>query len=547
MELLTLEHLTFYYPSTDTPVLQNLSLSVKRGDFLAVCGTTGSGKSTLLRLLKRELTPRGKQEGSVRYRGSRLDALPPHETARFSFVMQDPEKQIVTDTVWHELAFGLENLGVPPAVIAARVAETASYFGIESWYDKPTASLSGGQKQLLNLAAVTATDPEILLLDEPTAQLDPIAAAAFLQTLKKLNRELSITVILVEHRLEEVIPLCNRLLVLQNGSLVTCAEPRVAITALAEHPDLLLAMPAAARLAHAIAPDVTPLPLTVTEGRHLLEQQIDPIITALPDTEYTHRPQAALRFTDVFFRYEKQLPDVLTGLSFTVYENEIFCLLGGNGSGKTTALTVAAALRKAYHGRIEVFGKKLKAYTDGSLYRNMLSLLPQDVETVFLHNTVREELAETSVDLAALPFDLRPLLDTHPYDLSGGEKQLVALAKILGTKPRLLLMDEPTKGLDAQKKADLIAVLKRLKAAGMTVIIVSHDLAFSAQCADRCGLLFRGTLVSCDTPERFFSQNRFYTTAESRMTHGFFEHTVTTEQILALCRQNPRRNEVSPC
>lgn len=540
MELLKIENLTFAYPNTLSPTIKGVNLTVNEGEFTVLCGATGSGKSTLLRLLKRELSPTGDISGSIYYKETNITQLSSNISAsKIGFVMQNPEHQIVTDKVWHELGFGLENMGLPQNEIALRVCEMASYFGIESWFEKSVSELSGGQKQLLNLASVMAMQPDILILDEPTAQLDPIAATDFINTLKKLNTDFSLTVIIVEHRLEEVIPICDNLIVLKDGVVTHNGDPRTVIKQLEEDDDILSAMPSSVRLYHSLRGKGS-CPLTVREGRRFLQDNFGNKITSLPDEKYVYNKNAVLEFKEVFFRYERNLPDVLKGINLSVYENEIFCILGGNGSGKTTTLNTAAGLIKAYSGSVKVFGKKIKEYKNQTLYKECLSMLPQDVETVFLKNTVNEELS--GVDTGELPFDISHLLDKHPYDLSGGEQQLVALAKVLAAKPKLLLMDEPTKGLDTIKKAQIINILKQLKQRKVTVVIVTHDVEFAAECADRCALFFRGNIVSVDRPCEFFSNNRFYTTAASRMSRGFYEKTVTLRQIERLAVLNSETN-----
>ena len=540
MELLKIENLTFAYPNTLSPTIKGVNLTVNEGEFTVLCGATGSGKSTLLRLLKRELSPTGDISGSIYYKETNITQLSSNISAsKIGFVMQNPEHQIVTDKVWHELGFGLENMGLPQNEIALRVCEMASYFGIESWFEKSVSELSGGQKQLLNLASVMAMQPDILILDEPTAQLDPIAATDFINTLKKLNTDFSVTVIIVEHRLEEVIPICDNLIVLKDGVVTHNGDPRTVIKQLEEDDDILSAMPSSVRLYHSLRGKGS-CPLTVREGRRFLQDNFGNKITSLSDEKYVHNKNAVLEFKEVFFRYERNLPDVLKGINLSVYENEIFCILGGNGSGKTTTLNTAAGLIKAYSGSVKVFGKKIKEYKNQTLYKECLSMLPQDVETVFLKNTVNEELS--GVDTGELPFDISHLLDKHPYDLSGGEQQLVALAKVLAAKPKLLLMDEPTKGLDTIKKAQIINILKQLKQRKVTVVIVTHDVEFAAECADRCALFFRGNIVSVDRPCEFFSNNRFYTTAASRMSRGFYEKTVTLRQIERLAVLNSETN-----
>lgn len=534
MEILTVQNLTFTYPTCDAPTLSGVSFSLRRGDFAVLCGSTGSGKSTLLRLLTRRLAPNGERKGEVLLDGTRIcDASP----CRIGFVMQRPDEQIVSDRVYSELAFGLENLGLEQSVIARRVAEMASYFGIEDWFDRDVATLSGGQKQLLNLASVMVMDPDILILDEPTSQLDPIATADFLSTLKRLNRDLCLTVIIAEHRLEELIPMCDRMLVMDNGRMVADGEPREVVGSISTDNVLFWSMPTAVRLYRALCASGE-MPLTQREGRSFVEQNYKNGIRALERVRYQHSDKPALEFKNVYFRYGRDLPDVLRGLSLKVYEGEIFCILGGNGSGKTTALAAAAGSRKIYNGQIKIFDKKIKEYSGQELYRSCLTLMPQDVQSVFLRNSVREELEDAGIAPDCLPFELTTIMDKHPYDLSGGEQQLVALAKILAARPRLLLMDEPTKGLDAAKKLELDRIIKSLRADGVTVIVVTHDVEFAATCADRCALFFRGEIVCCAPPSEFFSQNNFYTTVASRMTKGYFDNAITVEDIAELCRQN---------
>jgi len=516
-----------------------VSFSLEKGDFLAICGATGSGKSTLLRLLKKELSPLGRQEGEVLFRGQALAELDSAVSAcKIGYVMQRPEQQLVTDRVWHELAFGLENMGVPQEEIRRRVAEMACFFGIEDWFERPVNDLSGGQKQLLNLAAVMVMQPEVLILDEPTAQLDPIAATEFINAVSRLNRELSLTVIMVEHRLEEVLAVADRLLVLENGRVLAFGETRETVGKIRENRRLIHAMPAAVRL-YSRFEENQEIPLTVREGRGYIEHHFGNEIRTLQDENQPLKSDNALEFREVYFRYSRHLPDVLQGVNFSVKTGEIFCILGGNGSGKSTALGAAAGLNRIYSGKIKVFDRKIQDYAGQSLYKNCLTMLPQDVQTVFLKNTLREEMEElgNAVEESILS-ELSPHLDRHPYDLSGGQQQLAGLAKVLGTRPRLLLLDEVTKGLDAYARDQVMEVLKALRQKGMTIVAVTHDMEFAAGCADRCAMFFRGTVTSVGSPREFFAGNRFYTTPAVRMTAGYYDNAVTIDDAEALCRAN---------
>ena len=544
MEALAIRHLTVTYPECTAPVLSDISLTVHAGEFTALCGPTGCGKTTLLRMCKPALTPLCTQSGEITFFGTALSALGPQKAAaEIGFVMQQPEQQIVTDRVWHELAFGLENLGVRQAEIRRRIAELSSYFGMESWLDRDPASLSGGQKQILNLASVMMMQPKLLLLDEPTAQLDPIAAADFLTTLVRLNRDFGLTVVIAEHRLGDVIPVCSRLTVMGQGSIRSDGAPRDVLSGLAQDDPVLPAMPAAVRLYYAVGGSGS-CPLSVSDARETLLPQFGSEITALPAPVPRPESPPALELSEIYFRYDRRGSDILRGTDLTVSTGELYCLIGGNGAGKSTVLGCAAGLLKPYSGRLRVFGKPIGDYKNRSLYRGCVTLLPQDVQTVFLKNTAAEELAELDRDFAEhlcdFPFDLNPLLPMHPYDLSGGQQQLLALAKVMLTDPRLLLLDEPTKGLDANAKALLAGVLRGLTKQGVTVLLVTHDIEFAAEHADRAGFLSQGALIASGSPQEMFAENVFYTTAVSRMTRGKYERTVTVADAAALCLQNGR-------
>lgn len=544
MASLAASHLTVTLSGSKTPVLSDVSFRLAAGDFAVLCGATGCGKTTLLRMCKRELTPLCTQSGTVFFADTPISELDARTAAaQIGFVMQHPEQQIVTDRVYHELAFGLENLGTPQDVMQRRIAEIASYFGIEALLDRDPATLSGGQKQLLNLASVMIMQPRLLLLDEPTAQLDPIAASDFLTTLSRLNRDFSTTILLAEHRLEEVIPLCTQLLLMAHGTVTKQGTPRDLLSDLPADAPVLLGMPAAVRLYHRLKPACA-CPLSVNEARTRLMPQLPQTSTALPAPQPRPHTAPAVQISGAYFRYERHGRDILRDLSLTVETGELYCLIGGNGAGKSTVLSVLAGILRCYTGEITLFGKRIEAYGQRSLHRQCVTLLPQDVQTVFLCNTAAEELREMdlqySTHLRDFPFDLTPLLPQHPYDLSGGEQQILALAKVMLTAPKLLLLDEPTKGLDAQSKANLAAVLHGLQAQGVTVLMVTHDIEFAADHADRCGFLSRGALISADIPTRFFADNAFYTTAASRISRGFYEHTVTVEQIVQLAEQQQK-------
>lgn len=556
MALFAFEELTFRYPEAPRDALRDVSVAIEPGQFVLVCGQSGCGKTTLLRQFKSALAPHGNQSGRVLFDGVPLADAPEREqVARIGFVMQDPDAQIVTDKVWHELAFVLESLGCDERTMRLRVAEMASYFGIQHWFHKNVGELSGGQKQLLNLASVMAARPDVLVLDEPTSQLDPIAASDFLATVHRINRELGTMVVMSEHRLEEVYGLTDRVVVLEEGRVVADGEPRAVAGQLhrAGSP-MALALPAAARIAWGVESEQVETPLTVREGRSWLADEVaafPPRRWALPAGEAcdSASTRAAVELRDVWFRYERDGADVLRGTTLIVPEGSLFAVVGGNGTGKSTMLRAICGVARPYRGKITVFGRRLKDWKKAELFRGGVAMLPQDPLNLMVKKTVRGDLEEmldgrgltaeqrtAAVREVAALTDIVPLLDAHPFDLSGGEVQRAALAKVLLNEPRLLLLDEPTKGLDAFFKEKLTALLRSLTARGTTVLMVSHDIEFCASYADRCALFFDGDAVTTNPPRRFFASNSFYTTAANRISRGLFENAVTVEEVVELCR-----------
>lgn len=548
MEAFAVEHLTFAYPGSNQNAIQDVAFTVREGAFVTLCGKSGCGKSTLLRHLKSELAPHGKRSGSVRFRGMLLERIDRRtQVADIGYVLQSPDNQIVTDKVWHELAFGLESLGLGPSEIRLRVAETASFFGIQEWFHKKVTELSGGQKQLLNLASVMVMQPRVLLLDEPTSQLDPIAAAEFLGTLGKINRELGITIVLTEHRLEEVLPMSDVVLVMDQGAIVVSGTPREAGEKLRElQHGMFHAMPTPMRVYGRIDNELE-CPVTVREGRDFLHQlaQFKEYDSAHPVGEESpsHGSTPAVQLDQVWFRYDKETPDVLKGLSLTAYQGELHAIVGGNGAGKTTALSLISGLRKPYRGKVLLHGKAIGAYPDHEKYEGLLGVLPQNPQALFARKTVEADLLEmlskkeeasagARIRYVSELCELDGLLNRHPYDLSGGEQQRAALAKVLLLEPSILLLDEPTKGLDASYKLKLAEILNRLKQQGTAIIMVSHDIDFCASFADRCSMFFDGGNVSEGKPRAFFSGNRFYTTAANRMAKELLPWAVTPNEII---------------
>ena len=567
MAILEIQNLTFKYNGATENALTDVSFSIEKGEFAVLCGESGCGKSTLLRLIKQQIAPSGTTEGKILYCGTPVSELDERRSvAEIGFVMQNPDNQIVTDKVWHELAFGLESLGVGTDEIRLRTAETCGFFGIGDWYGKKTCELSGGQKQLLSLASVMVMQPQILILDEPTSQLDPIAAADFISTVKKINSELGVTVLMVEHRLEEVFPIADKVILMNRAGILAVGSPKHVGSQLKNidpNHKMLLGLPSAVRIYNRLDGDGE-CPLTVKDGKDYLEARYDNVYDryGIVPVDYSQKTKA-IEITEGFFRYERDLPDVLRGVNLTVYENEILCILGGNGAGKTTTLKIIGGIKRLYRGKLRIWGKKITEYGGVSLYRHNLSCLPQNPQTLFVKNTLKADLQEVvkvmgygkeceeKIRNVVDELGIAHLLDRHPFDLSGGEQQKAAFAKILLTEPKIILLDEPTKGIDAFSKNTLAGILYKLKQKGMTVVIVTHDVEFAAEHADRCAMFFDGQIVATANPVEFFSTNNYYTTAASRISRGLFKNAVTVDMVVELCSKNGKKvddahdNEVS--
>ncbi|MCR8657642.1 ABC transporter ATP-binding protein [Paenibacillus endoradicis] len=568
MELYRIKELNFSFPEGSKNTLSDISMNIQEGEFIVLCGQSGCGKSTFLRQLKPVLTPHGKRTGEILYRGNAItESDHRNVTAEIGFVQQNVENGIVTDKVWHELAFGLESLGYDQSTIRLRVAEMASFFGIQHWFHKGVSELSGGQKQLLNLASIMAMHPSVLILDEPTSQLDPIAATEFLTTLKKINQELGTAIVISEHRLEEVLPLADRIIVMDQGQIIVDDTPRQGGQRLAvmNHP-MFSSMPTPMQIQTVIDAG-TELSMTVKEGRQWLDRYVSSQSFSERKNEQklkssdehkrktffnkasTDQQNPVIQFQEVWFKYDKHSPDVIKDLSFSVKQGEFFCIVGGNGAGKTSTLSLISGIHTPYRGKIMLSGKDIRKWSERDKFNNYLGVLPQNPQTLFVKKTVKDDLYEI-LQQSSLTKDqqeqkineiiqfaqLEHLLSMHPYDLSGGEQQRAALAKVLLLEPKILLLDEPTKGLDRFFKTKLAQFLKKLNDQGVTIVLVSHDIEFCAEYGETCAMFFEGSMITTNKAKAFFAGNSFYTTSANRMTRHVWDDAVTIEDVITRCQ-----------
>lgn len=572
MAAIEVRNLSFTYPTGERKALDDVSFDVDSAEFVVICGKSGCGKSTLLRQLKKNLVPYGEKDGGAYYEGIDITELEDRVNAsEIGFVQQNPDNQIVTDKVWHELAFGLESLGLDNASIKRRVAEMASFFDIQTWFRKDVSELSGGQKQLLNLASIMVMQPKVLILDEPTSQLDPIAASEFLKVIYRINRELGTTVIISEHRLEELFTMADRVMVMDGGKILTMDTPWKVGDYLAgnspkeRHP-MFYGLPAVMKIYYqckaAGVPGFTKdgkeiSPLTIRDGRLWLEEILGERSFELPkddrrqsgksetnENKNDNIKEEIITAKNLWFRYDRNTQDVLRGLNLHAREAELFCLLGGNGVGKTTTLKALSGQILPQSGSITIDGKKVQKNNLKELFHGTLAMVPQNPQALFTELSVEEELLEAvyylkmpdevkaeKIEKMLSLMEIEHLRKAHPYDLSGGEQQRLALGKILLLEPKILLLDEPTKGLDPFFKITLAGVFKKLTQAGVTIFMVSHDVEFCAEYGDRCAMAFDGDVVSVGTPTEFFAGNNFYTTAANRIARRWFPKAVTWEEV----------------
>lgn len=548
MALLQLENVNVHYREQ---VLYNINLCVEEGSFVTIFGASGSGKSTLLKQLK-PTTTSGKSSGDIYFDQVRVAELSEREqVTNIGYVYQNPDEQLMSEDVWHELAFGLENIGLSTADMKIRIGEMANFFGIQKWFRKKIHTLSGGQKQILNLAAVLVLHPKLLILDEPTAQLDPIAAKDLLDLLGRINRDLGVTIILVEHRLDDLLPHTSHFVFMEEGQLKLAGHKASFFQKfIVIAPKWQPLLPAVIQLSLQLDRHAEP---AWTIQQALMRLSTHTVKAKVARSALTLR-EPLLTIEKLSFRYERFSEAILNEVSLQVKRGEILTLVGGNGAGKTTLLQLIAGQKQAFSGQIFYKGEKLR-YKKG-FYSNELAFLPQDPSLLFLENSVQRDYevyckrhhltAEKTVEQIRIyteQLQVQHLLKEHPADLSGGEKQKIALCKLLLTTPKILLLDEPTKGLDPLVKNDFVRLLKELQNNDMTIVLVTHDLEFAAQVSDRCGLLFDGEIVALTEPQDFFKKHHFYTTAARLISKKYSEDILLTSELIESLQQGEMNDE----
>lgn len=514
-----IKHLSFQYAMAEKEALRDISMEIGEGTLTLLTGPSGSGKSTLLRHLKKELMPAGRRSGSIWYKGTDLKQLEPERSAaEIGYLFQNPSHQMVMDTVWHEIAFGLENLGTPYGQMKRTVAEIVNYCNLQRIYDRPVCDLSGGEKQLVNLAALAAMHPKVLLLDEPAAWLDPAGKKSFLAMVEMLQKEFQMTIVMASHDLEDIMEKADQCIFLKDGQILAEGTPVHAAEKLWEQgKDMEAFLPQTIRLSKRIkgTPD-----FSMASLRRTMQKVPYEIIYR---KECKVSGDLVLKVRGMYAGCQER--EILKNFSMDLRQGEFLAVLGANGSGKTTLLKCISGQMKR-SGKVRMKGR--------------CAVLPQEAELLFAKDRLGDDLKENMreeprqleeyIDL----FGLREQLGRHPYDLSGGQQQMAALIKVLMADPDILMLDEPTKGMDRFHKMKLGRILKILCSRGKSILCVTHDMEFAAAFADRAGMMFDGKLEGTESPRDFFTGNYFYTTTAAKITRDMPKPAVLPEEVRCL-------------
>lgn len=536
--LYEVNNLTFSYSGSHGQQLRDISFQVEQGAFVLLAGPSGSGKTTLLRHLKKEVIPKGTMSGQVQYQEMDMTKIDSKRSIQeIGMVFQNPEDQLVMDTVINELTFAMENIGLNAHEMKLRLAETVTYFGLEHLLHHQVDTLSGGQKQLINLCSVLLLRPQVLIFDEPTVELDPIARKEFLQMVHQLNRDLNITIIMSEHLLDDVLHFANRMLYLSDGRLIHDVTPKQFCQQLDVHDsDLRMYLPEIVQLSNLLELEEY-VPLTVKEAKQALKSH--QLIRKREQMLVRERPvnhEVLMALKHGYFRYDQQ-KFVLKEINLKLYNDEIIGILGANGSGKSTLLKCLTGHMKGMKGRLTFKKQRVKA---GNMddFKGRIGYVSQYTKVHFSRQRVREELdfvfdqnqLQWQQELLTL-FKLDHLMDQHPYDLSGGEMEKLAIVLAMANKPDVLLLDEPTKGLDPISKQQLGKILVRLVGMGTSIILVTHDTSFVAKYTNRAVLLFDGEVVYDGDARLFLKSNHYYTTMTNLVMKSIHNDCLTVEDV----------------
>ena len=605
MALIEFNNFSFAYMNSDgseseVKSLDSINLEIDYGDFVLLCGPSGCGKTTLLTNLKKELMPAGRRSGEIKFNGTRIIDMDEISSAcDIGYLFQNPDSQIVTDTVIQEIAFPLENIGLPTEEIRNRISEIVAFFGINDILHKNVNELSGGQKQLVNLCSLLVLRPQVLLLDEPMSQLDPIASYEFLSIVRRLNEEFSITVIMSEHKADSIFPFIDKAVFLKEGKIEFVDNAHNICSEVIDDEIFENYLPAVTKIYNSLSvryPSLIKLdtPLSIREGRRCLNTIHDDLIKIsdsdansdnLDSVSLHHinkkyhsqeksgildrislggNKNALISMNGIYFAYERENL-ILKNVDFELEKGDFVSLIGGNGVGKSTFLQLLVGILKPIKGKVKYkkgiklayvhqnpmihFSKDnvkeefLESILESNLLNNSdVSFNKESYEKLlkmsneeFIESDVLNGLEFDSIEFKFKEliefFDICDLIDKHPYDCSGGEQQKIVIVKALLQNADVLVLDEPTKGLDPISSKNLANILNSLRDNGITILMTSHDLDFVANNCKRCLMLFDKDIQIDDDPKVIFAENNFYTTFVNRMVKDYVPEIVTLDDL----------------
>ena len=605
MALIEFNNFSFAYMNSDgtesqVKSLDNINLEIDYGDFVLLCGPSGCGKTTLLTNLKKELMPAGRRAGEIRFNGTEIQNLDEISSAcDIGYLFQNPDSQIVTDTVIQEIAFPLENIGLPTEEIRNRISEIVAFFGINDILHKNVNELSGGQKQLVNLCSLLVLRPQVLLLDEPMSQLDPIASYEFLSIVRRLNEEFSITVIISEHKADSIFPFIDKAVFLKEGKIEFVDNAHNICSEVIDDEIFENYLPAVTKIYNSLSvryPSLIKLntPLSIREGRRCLNTIHDDLIKIsnsdansnnlnhdnlhITNKKYHSQEKsgildkislrgnrnALINMNGIYFAYEKENL-ILKNVDFELEKGDFVSLIGGNGVGKSTFLQLLVGILKPIKGKVKykkgiklayvhqnpmihfskdnvkeeflesILESNLLNNSDVSFNKESYEKLLKMTNEEFIESDILNGLKFDSIEFKFKEliefFDICDLIDKHPYDCSGGEQQKIVIVKVLLQNADVLVLDEPTKGLDPISSKNLANILNSLRDNGITILMTSHDLDFVANNCKRCLMLFDKDIQIDDEPKVIFAENNFYTTFVNRMVKDYVPEIVTLDDL----------------
>ena len=546
--MIEINNVTFTYAEGKKPALNDVSLSINDSEFILIAGPSGCGKSTLCRCIN-GLVPSfygGKISGSVTVQNINTLHTPTKEMAKtVGMVFQDPENQLMATDVEREIAFGLENLGLSKTLMAKRIEEVLDTVGIDHLRHRQITTLSGGEKQKTAIAAVLVLHPEILVLDEPTSELDPKGAEEVIQLVKRLNEEFGLTVLLVEHRIDRVLQSVDRLILMNNGMIAYDGNPRDWIHHVGDTlPDI--GVPPITRLSVALQKKNidTKTPLTIKEGRQNFSSVFKSKKFKKTDFSSIRKSKnsndSVVAIKNLWYKYPDS-PTILRGINLSISKGEFVSLIGRNASGKTTLAKMLNGLLKPTKGTVEINGINTTKTSVETLSK-YVGYVFQDPNVHLFADTVEEEITfmmhnlgfspkstEESLEKMLKQFNLNYCRYAYPRSLSTGEKQRVALSSVLAANPQLLILDEPTRGLDYELKKTLMHHLKTYQQNGGTILLITHDIELIAEFGERVLLISEGNIVADGTKHDVLSNSLHFSPQINRLIQPFTKYGLASD------------------